>query len=215
MPHQIQTHYPAVIPLRLFSSHTKPPKLVPQSMPSPTSPPTTLPHLTTTGSVHMVHITSKASTHRIAIARGQVLFSNTLPAQLIRSHALKKGDVLSVARVAGIMAAKKTADLVPLCHPIALTSVGVDVELISSESGDIVGSGGLGEFGGVTVQARVECEGKTGVEMEALTAVTGACLTIFDMCKAVDRDIRIEGMRVVLKEGGRSGTWREKGFEGG
>ncbi len=126
------------------------------------------------------------------------------------------------------MAAKKTSELVPLCHPIAITSVGVDVELVAPENtsdtyanGDDTGKPkldeakakdnveGLGLFGGVRLEARVECEGKTGVEMEALTAVSVAGLTVYDMCKAVDKGMRIEGVRVILKEGGKSGTWRE------
>ena len=132
---------------------------------------------------------------------------------------LKKGDVLGVARVAGIMAAKKTGDIVPLCHPIALTAVEVKVDLVAPSSpatadgkGEMERGTAMG-FGGVEIEVKVECDGKTGVEMEALGAVMGACLTVFDMCKAVDRGMRIEGVRVVLKEGGRSGRWVEEGFE--
>ncbi len=116
------------------------------------------------------------------------------------------------------MAAKKTGDIVPLCHPIALTAVEVKVELgAPAAAADLEGEWkqrrgmGMG-FGGVEVEAKVECEGKTGVEMEALAAVMGACLTVFDMCKAVDRGMRIEGVSVGLKEGGRSGKWVEEGF---
>lgn len=167
----------------------------------------------------MVPVTHKAPTHRVAIARGSVHFSNATPHDLIRSNMLKKGDVLGVARVAGIMAAKKTGDIVPLCHPIALTAVEVKVEIgapaaaadLEGDEGKQKRGKGMG-FGGVEVEAKVECEGKTGVEMEALAAVMGACLTVFDMCKAVDRGMRIEGVRVVLKEGGRSGRWVEEGF---
>jgi len=171
----------------------------------------------------MVPVTHKLPTHRTAIARGTVHFSNPTPYTLIRSNMLKKGDVLGVARVAGIMAAKKTGEMVPLCHPIALTAVEVGAELVApATAGSEVEEGGLaggeGEtgfaFGGVEIEAKVECEGKTGVEMEALTAVMGSALTVFDMCKAVDRGMMIKGVRVVLKEGGRSGTWTEEGFEG-
>lgn len=132
---------------------------------------------------------------------------------------LQKGDVLSVARVAGIMAAKKTGDIVPLCHPIALTAVEVKVELVAPAATADLARDGTKEngmvmgCGGVEIEATVECDGKTGVEMEALSAVMGACLTVFDMCKAVDRGMRIDGVRVVLKEGGRSGRWVEERFD--
>lgn len=178
----------------------------------------TLPHLTPASTVHMVPVTHKATTHRTAIARGSVHFSNATPYDLIQTNLLKKGDVLGVARVAGIMAAKKTGDIVPLCHPIALTAVEVKVELVTpAAAADLEGAvqkegGKAMGFGDVEIEAKVECDGKTGVEMEALAAVMGACLTVFDMCKAVDRGMRIEGVRVVLKEGGRSGTWVEEGF---
>ncbi|KAI9721801.1 MAG: hypothetical protein M1812_002136 [Candelaria pacifica] len=194
----------------------------PQSNPEiPPLPSATLTHLTTTGTAHMVPISSKTSTHRTAIAQGHVLFSNPSPYRLIAANSMKKGDVLGVARIAGIMAAKKTSELIPLCHPIAITSVGVNVELASpcgaaseavmneNEKGEAQDSG-VGAFGGVRLEARVECEGKTGVEMEALTAVSVAGLTVYDMCKAVDKGIRIAEVRVVLKDGGKSGNWREK-----
>lgn len=190
------------------------------SKPSSTPSASTLPHLTSSSTVHMVPVTHKVPTHRTAIARGSVHFSNATPYDLIRTNMLKKGDALGVARVAGIMAAKKTGDIVPLCHPIALTAVEVQVELVApaaAAAADLEGQGKKERgmvmgFGGVEIEATVECDGKTGVEMEALAAVTGACLTVFDMCKAVDRGMRIEGVRVVLKEGGRSGTWTEIGF---
>jgi molybdenum cofactor biosynthesis protein MoaC len=165
-----------------------------------------LPHLTSSGTAHMVSVGSKPHTLRTAIAVGTVYFSNPTPLSLIRSNSLKKGDVLSVSRIAGIMAAKKCPDLVPLCHPIMLTHVGVELSVFGSEEG---------ESGGVTVEAKVQCEGQTGVEMEALTAVMGATLSVVDMCKAVDKGMRVDGVRVVLKEGGRSGVWREEGWRSG
>ncbi|KZF24021.1 molybdenum cofactor biosynthesis protein MoaC, partial [Xylona heveae TC161] len=167
------------------------------------SPPDALPHLTSTGAAHMVSIAAKQSTSRTAVARGRVIFSNATSLQLIRSNSLKKGDVLAVARIAGIMAAKKTPDLIPLCHPITLASVSVDVDVVDPVEGANY------KFGHVDVSATVQCVGATGVEMEALTSVMGACLTVFDMCKAVDKGMRIQDVRVVRKEGGRSGTWSE------
>lgn len=161
---------------------------------------TALPHLTPGGAAHMVSVSEKPHTIRTAIAVGTVRFSNPLSVELIRSNSAKKGDVLSVSRVAGIMAAKRCPDLIPLCHPIMLTSVGVELGVLDSSDGD---------FGRVIIKARVQCEGQTGVEMEALTAVMGSALSVVDMCKAVDRGIRIDGVRVVLKEGGRSGIWKE------
>jgi GTP 3',8-cyclase len=166
-----------------------------------------LTHLTPSGSVHMVDISSKAPSTRLAIATSTVVFSNPTAAKLIAANTIKKGDVLSVARIAGIMAAKRCADLIPLCHPIALTKVGVDVDLIPP-SRESPGN----EFGIVSIQTKVQCNGKTGVEMEALTAASVAALTVYDMCKAVDKGMRIEGTRVSLKKGGKSGEWREEGF---
>jgi molybdenum cofactor biosynthesis protein MoaC len=160
----------------------------------------TLPHLTSSGSAHMVSVSAKSHTVRTAIAAGSVTFSNPVPLSLIRSNALKKGDVLSVSRIAGIMAAKRTPDLIPLCHPITLTHAGVELSLFDGASTG---------HGGVNIEAKVECTGATGVEMEALTAVTAAALTVVDMCKAVDKGMRIQDVRVVLKEGGRSGVWKE------
>ncbi|KAB8556646.1 hypothetical protein FH972_025682 [Carpinus fangiana] len=166
----------------------------------------------------------KLPTARVAVARCILHFSNTSALPLIRSSNLKKGDALSVARIAGIMGAKKTADLIPLCHNIPLSGVSVDVDavgagetspaLVLSKAGEPVERGKdecIGEFGGVVVTARVHTFGQTGVEMEALTAVMTAGLTVYDMCKAVDKGMRIEGCRVVLKEGGKSGRWVEGG----
>jgi len=167
-------------------------------------PKSDLPHLTPSGSARMVSVSEKSSTLRTAIAVGHVIFSNPEPFHLIRNHSLRKGDVLSVSRVAGIMAAKKCPDLIPLCHPIMLTHVSVEVRPYREAEIDITD--------GVYIEAKVQCEGQTGVEMEALTAVMGAALSVVDMCKAIDKGMRIEKVRVVLKDGGRSGLWKEKGW---
>lgn len=167
---------------------------IPRSQPS-------LPHLTSSGTAHMVSVSGKAHTVRTAIATGTVHFSNPTPISLIHSAQNKKGDVLSVSRIAGIMAAKKTPDFVPLCHPIMLSHIGVNLHVF--EEG----------FGGIVVESKVQCEGQTGVEMEALTSVIGSALSVVDMCKAIDKCIRIDGLRVVLKAGGRSGTWKEEGWK--
>ncbi|PSN74544.1 hypothetical protein BS50DRAFT_567365 [Corynespora cassiicola Philippines] len=182
----------------------------PEHAPKATELPTALPHLTPAGSAHMVSVSEKPHTPRTAVAAGRVLFSNPTPASLIRANALKKGDVLSVSRIAGIMAAKQTPVLIPLCHPIALTHVGVELALFDEGAG--AGEGAGARHGGVHVEAKVQCTGQTGVEMEALTAVMGAALSVVDMCKAVDKGMTVEGVRVVLKEGGRSGTWKEEGW---
>ncbi|KAI1812676.1 molybdenum cofactor biosynthesis prote [Poronia punctata] len=156
-----------------------------------------LTHVSGSGSAHMVSISDKTSTNRVAKAVCCVQFTNKIACQLIRENQMKKGDVLGVARVAGIMAAKKTSDLIPLCHPIALSKVTVDLEVVEDD----------GHAGRIDIAATVACEGKTGVEMEALTAASTAALTIYDMCKAVDKRMTIDGLKVVLKEGGKSGRW--------
>ena len=153
-----------------------------------------LTHVSESGTAHMVSIATKPTTSRIATAACTVRFSSPEPLRLIRANQLKKGDVLGVARVAGIMAAKRTSDLIPLCHPIALSKVSVELEA-------------AGDGMGVEVRATVTCEGRTGVEMEAMTAAGTAALTVYDMCKAVDRGMVVEGLRVVLKDGGKSGRW--------
>ena len=145
----------------------------------------------------MVDVAAKPATHRVAVARGRI---EMLPATLalIQSGTAKKGDVLGVARLAGIMAAKKTSDLIPLCHPLALTRVVVDFSFHGSQgSGQEV----------VTCVATVETVGPTGVEMEALTAVNVALLTIYDMCKAVDRGMTITDVKLLEKHGGKSGSY--------
>lgn len=151
-----------------------------------------LSHLGKRGEARMVDVSDKASTERVAIAEGRVLMKPATLALVRRGNA-KKGDVLGAARLAGIMAAKRTHELIPLCHPLALSKVSVDVEPVR---------------GGVHVRATVKVTGKTGVEMEALTAVSVACLTIYDMVKAVERGMKIEGIRLIEKRGGKSGIYR-------
>ncbi len=152
-----------------------------------------LTHFNENGAVHMVNVGDKDDTHRIAIAAGIIsMQANTLT--LIQQGNHKKGDVLGIARTAGIMGAKRTADLIPLCHPIALTHV--DIELSIQE-----------ETSSIYCICRTETRGKTGVEMEALTAVQVALLTIYDMCKAVDRGMTISNIKLLEKSGGKSGKW--------
>jgi cyclic pyranopterin monophosphate synthase len=155
-----------------------------------------LTHFDENGQAHMVDVSGKAVTARLAIARGAVVMQPETLALITEGRA-KKGDVLGVARLAGIMAAKKTADLIPLCHPLPLTSVSLDLTVDAT-------------LPGVVVEARVKTGGQTGVEMEALTAVSVACLTIYDMLKAVEKSMRIEGIHLVLKDGGKSGLYEAK-----
>lgn len=162
-----------------------------------------LPHLTSTGEAHMVNVSEKSITNRRAIAVGRVLFGSAQTANLINQALIKKGDVLGTARLAGIMAAKTCPTLIPLCHPIIISGVRVDVRLNASNQD---------EFGDVSVESEVTCVGQTGVEMEALTSVTGALLTVIDMVKSVDREAKIDNVRLVLKDGGRSGLWRDKSW---
>ncbi|MBM4447855.1 MAG: cyclic pyranopterin monophosphate synthase MoaC [Chloroflexi bacterium] len=151
-----------------------------------------LTHLDESGRPKMVDIAGKPDTHRQAVARGLVRMQpDTLG--LIKKGQMAKGDVLSVAQLAGIMAAKRTPDLIPLCHPILISDVRIDFSIDDKEST-------------VAITTTVESTGKTGVEMEALTATAVAALTIYDMCKAVDRGMRIESLRLVKKSGGKSGT---------
>jgi cyclic pyranopterin monophosphate synthase len=159
--------------------------------------PTTLTHFDAQGQAHMVDVAAKAPTHRIAVARGRI---NMLPGTLaiIEAGTAKKGDVLSIARVAGIMAAKKTSDLIPLCHPLALTRVAIEFEAIHA---DAAGANCI------VCTATAEAVGPTGVEMEALTAVQVALLTIYDMCKAVDRGMTITDCMLLEKHGGKSGSF--------
>lgn len=155
-------------------------------------------HFDENGQAIMVDVGAKMDTRRIAIAAGRISMQvETL--SMITEGSAKKGDVLGVARVAAIMAAKKTSDLIPLCHPLALTKVSIEFTLAPGTD--------LSDTGSVSCTATAETTGKTGVEMEALTAVSVALLTIYDMCKAVDRGMMIEGVRLLKKEGGKSGTW--------
>lgn len=155
-----------------------------------------LTHLSDAGEARMVDVSDKAATDRIAVAEGRVVMARDTLA-LCTSGNAKKGDVFAAARIAGIMAAKKTSDLIPLCHPIALTKVTVDLEADE-------------KLPGVRVTATAKTTGQTGVEMEALTAVSVACLTIYDMLKAADRAMRIEGVALMEKRGGKSGDWRRE-----
>jgi len=154
----------------------------------------TLTHVDARGEARMVDVSTKPATERMAVAEGRVVMSKTT-LDLIVSGNAKKGDVLGTARIAGIMAAKRTADLIPLCHPLALSKVTVDI--VPDEA-----------LPGCQVRATVKVTGPTGVEMEALTAVSVACLTIYDMIKAVERGVRIEGIHLIEKIGGKSGHYR-------
>jgi cyclic pyranopterin phosphate synthase len=151
-----------------------------------------LTHLDADGAAHMVDVGEKAVTRRQAVATGHISVSDAALAA-IRDGKMKKGDVLAVARVAGIMAAKRTSDLVPLCHPLPITRVSVELSI---------------ETDGITAVATVATDGKTGVEMEALTAVSVALLTVYDMAKAIDKTMTIKDIRLLEKSGGRSGDWR-------
>jgi cyclic pyranopterin phosphate synthase len=152
-----------------------------------------LTHFNNAGEAEMVDVSEKASTDRIAIAEG-IIKMQTQTLELIMQGEHKKGDVLGIARIAGIMAAKKTSELIPLCHPLMISKISVDFTLLASENA-------------VSCQATVKTTGQTGVEMEALTAVQIALLTIYDMCKAVDRAMTIENVGLKKKSGGKSGEW--------
>ncbi|TFY97896.1 cyclic pyranopterin monophosphate synthase MoaC [Ramlibacter rhizophilus] len=152
-----------------------------------------LTHFDAQGQAHMVDVSGKAVTHRIAKAEGRIRMERAT-LELVKSGTAKKGDVLGVARIAGIMAAKRTSELIPLCHPVPLTRVAVEFEVDESRSA-------------VFCAATAETLGVTGVEMEALTAVQMALLTIYDMCKAVDRGMVMDGIRLLEKQGGKSGSW--------
>ena len=210
-----------------------------ETKPSATGNIMKLPHLTQQSAVHQVSISEKSVTFRRAVAIGHVVFSNPNPYKLILEHSLKKGDVLAVARVAAIMAVKKTSDFIPLAHAgVGVEGCVVDVEVVESSrsdgdgkilSGSMNTSGAeadstlvmagpeqevrgylsrpIGSFGGIRIAVSVSTTAKTGIEMEALTGVVGAGLTVIDMCKAVDRHLKLEGVEVVGKSGGKSGAW--------
>ncbi|TYP54239.1 cyclic pyranopterin monophosphate synthase MoaC [Thermosediminibacter litoriperuensis] len=153
-------------------------------------------HFDGRGRARMVDVSGKGDTVRTAVARGYV-FMKPETLSMIKEGRIKKGDVLAVAQVAGIMAAKKTPEIIPMCHNITLAGVDMDFRIIDDRNA-------------VAVEARVKCTGKTGVEMEALTAVSAACLTIYDMCKAVDRDMVIKNIQLIEKSGGTSGDFRRE-----
>jgi cyclic pyranopterin phosphate synthase len=155
-----------------------------------------LTHIDSKGEARMVDVSEKPATERTAVAEGRVVMSKTTLELIVTGNA-KKGDVLGTARIAGIMATKRTSELIPLCHPLALSKVTVEIMPDTSLPGCIV-------------RATVKVTGPTGVEMEALTAVSVACLTIYDMVKAVERGVRIEGIHLVEKKGGKSGHYRVK-----
>ena len=152
-----------------------------------------LTHIDSSGEARMVDVSAKPATERTAVAEGRVVMSKAT-LELIVSGNARKGDVLGTARIAGIMAAKRTSELIPLCHPLPITRVSVDLQVDRA-------------LGSVVCTAQVETFGRTGVEMEALVAVQIGLLTIYDMCKAVDRSMRIESVRLLEKRGGRSGHW--------
>ncbi|HEY6042595.1 MAG TPA: cyclic pyranopterin monophosphate synthase MoaC [Anaerolineae bacterium] len=158
-----------------------------------------LSHLDEQGRAQMVDVGAKPDSERIAIAKGSVRMQHAT-LDLIQTGGIPKGDVLAVARVAGIMGAKKTSDLIPMCHPLLIHDIEVAFEVDAAEHTD--------EFAVVNITATAKCFGKTGVEMEALTAVTTAALTVYDMVKAVDRGVRIDNVRLVFKAGGKSGEIR-------
>ncbi|TMJ63172.1 MAG: cyclic pyranopterin monophosphate synthase MoaC [Alphaproteobacteria bacterium] len=153
-----------------------------------------LTHIDAKGEARMVDVSAKPATERMAVAEGSVVMSKATLALIVSGHA-KKGDVLGTARLAGIMAAKRTSELIPLCHPLALSKVTLDITTDK-------------KLPGCVVRATVKVAGPTGVEMEALTAVSVACLTIYDMVKAVERGVRIEAIRLIEKKGGKSGHYR-------
>lgn len=159
-----------------------------------------LTHLDEQGRATMVDVGGKAETERVAIAEGFVKMAPETLA-LIQSGGSAKGDVIATARIAGIMAAKRTADLIPLCHPLMLTKVAVTIEAVDT-------------LPGLRVEAMARLKGQTGVEMEALTAVSVACLTLYDMAKAVDKAMEITGVRLLSKTGGKSGDWNHPGSDG-
>jgi cyclic pyranopterin phosphate synthase len=159
--------------------------------------PRNLSHLAKGGEARMVDVSAKAATARVAVAEGRVVMgADTL--DLVLAGNAKKGDVLGAARIAGIMAAKRTHELIPLCHPLPVSKIAVEIEPDR-------------KLPGLLVRASAKVTGQTGVEMEALTAVAVACLTVYDMVKAVERGMRIEGIRLIEKSGGKSGHYRAKG----
>jgi cyclic pyranopterin monophosphate synthase len=167
-----------------------------------------LTHFDQAGHAHMVDVADKPATRRVAIAQGRIVMQAATLA-LIESGSAKKGDVLGIARIAGIQAAKKTSDLIPLCHPLALTRVAIEFVAASSATAQSVGGDSTPDqdLPSITCTATVETIGPTGVEMEALCAASVALLTIYDMCKAVDRGMTMHSLRLLEKHGGKSGSF--------
>ena len=165
-----------------------------------------LTHVDEKGDVRMVDVSEKAVTQRMAVAEGSILMHPETQAMVLEDRA-KKGDVLACARVAGIMAAKRTSDLIPMCHPLPLTKAKVEIDPIPASGEGARPDGRVG----FRVTTTTGVTGKTGIEMEALTAASVACLTVYDMCKAVDRGMEIVDVRLLHKEGGRSGVWERRG----
>ena len=166
----------------------------PEDRPASSAGSSGLTHFDAAGQAHMVDVGDKAATQRIAVATGRIAMQPATLA-LITTGSATKGDVLGIARIAAIQGAKRTSELIPLCHPIAITKIGVDLSIDEASSS-------------VHCTATVACSGRTGVEMEALTAVQVGLLTVYDMCKAVDRGMTITDVRLLEKRGGKSGTWR-------
>lgn len=158
-----------------------------------------LTHFNEHGSAHMVDVSEKAITHRVAVAEARIIALPETIRKIADGSASKKGDVLQIARIAGIMATKRTADLIPLCHPLPIEKASIDFELESDST--------------IQITATVSVTAKTGVEMEALTAATVSALTIYDMCKAIDRSMEVTDVRLVEKSGGRSGDFRQDSAE--
>jgi cyclic pyranopterin phosphate synthase len=157
---------------------------------------TKLTHLDRRGQAHMVDVGAKAVTERSAVAEGRVIMTRSTLDRIVQGNT-KKGDILAAARIAGIMGAKRTHELIPLCHPLPLTSIAIDIAPDTS-------------LPGIVVRASAKTTGQTGVEMEALTATSVACLTLYDMAKALERGMRIDGIRLIEKKGGRSGHYRAR-----
>ncbi len=158
-----------------------------------------LTHIDKSGRARMVDISDKTDTHRVAIAEGKI-FMKKETLEKIESSEIAKGDVISVAKIAGIMSAKRTYELIPLCHNILLNKIDINLESFTED-----------DQAGIKIIAEVSCIGKTGAEMEALTAVSVSALTIYDMCKAIDKGMRITDIRLLEKRGGKSGTWKANG----
>ncbi len=169
-------------------------KKTPARRPAPPPPQNQLSHIDQRGQARMVDVSAKGTTERVAVAEGRVIMTKETLDKVLAGNALK-GDVLGAARLAGIMAAKRTHGLIPLCHPLPISKVEIEIDPEHS-------------LPGFLVRATVKVTAQTGVEMEALTAVSIACLTIYDMVKAIERGMRIEGIRLLEKRGGRSGTWK-------